>query len=445
MTTMFYTCSIKRKTWPGCRYFHKYRVPADRHPGVSTIPCSHSATPVLLFIATIKRNVFLLAGIACMLCIPATAAPPRWLPSPLNPALPDSLYQDDFFWYYAYDEALLIDSVTPYYPEKYPTNSPRKLTRMADKWEKRLTMLNLVGGIGPLTAESGSQATEAMETLQLSWPLFLATGDGRYMDVAERALYNGVRTALYPSAGKKLRQKAVNLMKGLHTMAYASSGRHLYINMYLRNNVRIQTDSMDVIISQMASWPWYGSTLLHFTPKTEDRHIVIHLRIPGWMRGEVLPESTPRFAFTARPLNLTVVANDETVPVKVKNGYLVIDRVWKATENYIKLVARTPTLRIRSTEHALQGKIAYQRGPIVYCVADSVCGGHVRASDVVPSTFDLNRRNVIMMTLTCHHQGNANTPNHPDTTHTRLALPYFQSFKENSGRCTMWLDENDKK
>ena len=131
--------------------------------------------------------------------------------------------------------------------------------------------------------------------------------------------------------------------------------------------------------------------------------------------------------------------------VKVKNGYLVIDRVWKATENYIKLVARTPTLRIRSTEHALQGKIAYQRGPIVYCVADSVCGGHVRASDVVPSTFDLNRRNVIMMTLTCHHQGNANTPNHPDTTHTRLALPYFQSFKENSGRCTMWLDENDKK
>lgn len=393
------------------------------------------------------KRFFLCTCLLCTCCLVLTAQKSadvavRWLPQPLQPVIRDSIDQSDFFWNDAYEEARLIDSVTAYIPPKMPLTKPKQLSRLAAEWEKRLPQLNLVGGIGPLTPHAGSQAKEAIRTIELSWPLFLATGDVRYMDVMERALYNNLRTAVRTETDPETREKAANLIKGVHTMAYATAGKHLYINMYMRGIVHTRTDSLNLDFSQMNSWPWSNSTIFYISPRGKDKHAIVHLRIPGWMRNEVMPGPDARFAFTNPTTSFVVTVNGEETPANIQNGYLVVDKVWDEETNFIKVVMRTPIMRIRKTEHNkdVRGEVAFQRGPLIYCLTDSADGYYVNAEKPIDVNFDRENRKVIELTVKRYlHK---NTPADALAPESEMKLiPYFRGFSESPGCCTVWFTE----
>ncbi|NLD74147.1 MAG: glycoside hydrolase family 127 protein, partial [Chloroflexi bacterium] len=79
------------------------------------------------------------------------------------------------------------------------------------------------------------------------------------------------------------------------------------------------------------------------------------LRIPGWCR-------TPRLAVNGEPVALEGL---------VERGYARLNRVWE-TDNLVDLVLPMPIERVRAHPRvaADAGRVALQRGPVVYCLEE---------------------------------------------------------------------------
>ena len=107
----------------------------------------------------------------------------------------------------------------------------------------------------------------------------------------------------------------------------------------------------------------------------------IALRIPGWARDQPVPGDLYRFADSARETPAITVrsgnASAVPVPLDVHDGYVRIRRNWKRGDT-IHLTLPMPARRI--VAHAGvkedEGKMAMQRGPLVYAVEAIDNGGH---------------------------------------------------------------------
>src|SRR5262249_36613730 len=106
---------------------------------------------------------------------------------------------------------------------------------------------------------------------------------------------------------------------------------------------------------------------------------VPNVRGPGWARGEALPGDLYRFADTSNePVTLKV--NGQAVSTALDKGYARIDRAWK-TGDVVELSLPMPVRRVMANAavEADQGRVALQRGPLVYAAEwPDNPGGHVR-------------------------------------------------------------------
>jgi len=93
----------------------------------------------------------------------------------------------------------------------------------------------------------------------------------------------------------------------------------------------------------------------------------LRLRIPGWARNEVIPSDLYRYADDAKPA-WSVSVNGEPVATAPERGYVVVRRTWKAGD---RVVVDLPMPVRRVTAHekvqADRGRVALERGPLVYC------------------------------------------------------------------------------
>ena len=140
--------------------------------------------------------------------------------------------------------------------------------------------------------------------------LFLATGDARYIDVAERALYNGFLAGVslsgdrffyvnpLASRGNHHRQPwygctccPTNVVRFLPTLGqylYASTDDTVYINLYAAGSGKVKLGSRAVSLSQETSYPWDGTVKLSVNP-TEPWEFTVAVRVPGWCREDATP------------------------------------------------------------------------------------------------------------------------------------------------------------
>ena len=92
------------------------------------------------------------------------------------------------------------------------------------------------------------------------------------------------------------------------------------------------------------------------------------MRIPGWARNEPVPSDLYRFVDKA-----TAAASDRQSerhrrsPMTLDKGYVAIARTWQAGDT-IELDLPMPVRRVVANEQvaADRGRVALQRGPIVY-------------------------------------------------------------------------------
>ena len=280
-------------------------------------------------------------------------------------------------------------------------------------WENTVGMkLYLTGGIGAsgageafgrhyelpnMTAYNETCASVGMD--YWNFRLFLLHGDAKYIDVMERTLYNGLisgvsldgKTFFYPnpleSNGQHARQEwfgvaccpgnITRFLASVPGYVYARAGDALYVNLFAAGRAEIDLNGRPVKVVQETRYPWDGTVKITISPD-RPRGFTINVRIPGWARNDPVPSDLYRFTDEAPAPTLNV--NGRPVDLKLDKGYASLNRTWRAGD-VIELALPMPVRRIVAHEkvEADRGRVALQRGPIVYAAEwPDNPGGRVR-------------------------------------------------------------------
>ena len=91
------------------------------------------------------------------------------------------------------------------------------------------------------------------------------------------------------------------------------------------------------------------------------------VRIPGWARGQAIPSDLYTFQHATQS-QVLIIVNGEKIEYALENGYAVIKRKWKKGD-VLQVQLPMNIDRVTANEKVTSdiGKIALQRGPIMYC------------------------------------------------------------------------------
>lgn len=295
----------------------------------------------------------------------------------------------------------------------------RYLEAITAIWENVVgRKLHLTGGCGArasgeaygddyeLPSRCYNETCAAIAFLFWNHRMFLMTGDAKYMDVFERTLFNGFLSGVslsgdrffYPNPleydGKEANNhghagrapwfgcaccppNVLRAMASLGGYAYAVGDDRLFVNLYARSEASADVAGNAVKVSQRTDYPWNGAVRLAIEP-SQAAEFALCLRIPGWVRGKPLPSDLYTYD-DPTPAEWSVKVNGETLKPEVADGFAVIRRPWKSGD-VVELDLPMPVRRVAGNPKiaALQGRVALERGPVVYAFEGIDNGGSVR-------------------------------------------------------------------
>ncbi len=217
-----------------------------------------------------------------------------------------------------------------------------------------------------------------------NYRMFLATGDSKYVDIYERALYNGVLSGVslsgdkffydnpLESMGQHERQKwfgcaccpgnVTRFMASVPQYQYASQGSDIFVNLYIQGKGNVNGTEL----LQHTDYPWNGNVKIIVNPKNNAK-FNIRLRIPSWVKSR--PVATNLYSFADSAEQYTLKVNGREVKAYMADGYAVVNRKWKKGD-VIELSLPMDVRRISANDNVEddRGKYALERGPIVYCL-----------------------------------------------------------------------------
>lgn len=236
-----------------------------------------------------------------------------------------------------------------------------------------------------LTLWGASDGVTARENFYTAARLFLAEPKHEYADVMERALYNGVLAGLDSAEAADVRRGAAQTVLDAMGTTYAVSGADVYVNLFYRNTAHIKGDSLDLVLMQNTSWPWKADVFIAMKLNGgSGGRMRLHLRLPGWLRGEVMPGD--KYKYNSKREFYQIFVNGRLSLERAVDGYIVIDREW-AGDDVVRLVAETPVRRI--TEAAGdKPRFALQFGPFLYAYCGNDPVSFFRMTDPVGTLYD---------------------------------------------------------
>ncbi|HJV77377.1 MAG TPA: beta-L-arabinofuranosidase domain-containing protein [Paludibacter sp.] len=348
------------------------------------------------------------------------------------------------------------------------------LTRIWDNMAGK--KLFITGGIGSRAQGEGfgpnyelnnhtayCETCAAIANVYWNQRMFLATGDAKYIDVLERALYNGVISGVslsgnkffydnpLESMGQHERQawfgcaccpgNITRFMASVPTYMYASRDNDIFVNLYIQSTGKVKTDKNEVALSQATQYPWDGKIKITVKP-LKNQKFAINLRIPGWAENEPVP--TDLYKFTEKALAACEIrVNGKVVKLSQNNGYASIDRIWKSGD-VIELNLPMPVRRIQAHENAKddQGKLAIERGPIVYCLEGTDQGDKHVFNKYIPENSKMNftyQKNLLngVMVLKGNAKEVSLSGEEKDVPFT--AIPYSTWNNRGTGEMAVWI------
>ncbi|MBK7405372.1 MAG: glycoside hydrolase family 127 protein [Phycisphaerales bacterium] len=263
------------------------------------------------------------------------------------------------------------------------------------------TKLYITGGVGSQGNNEGfgraydlpnsSAYNETCSSIALilwSRRLALATGDAKYSDVMERTLYNAMLAGwsesgdrfFYPNPLESARgaerspwfacaccpPNVLRFIASMPGMIYSTADRGLTVDLYVGSDAGVVVGGTPVRVSQETRYPSDGRVELKIEPERATR-FALRLRVPGWARGEVTPGGLYRF-IDAGGEGPTLLINGEATALTLDRGYAVLDREWKPGDK-VELDLPMPVRRVVADDRVAtdRGRMALQRGPLVYC------------------------------------------------------------------------------
>ena len=228
----------------------------------------------------------------------------------------------------------------------------------------------------------------AIGNVYVNYRLFLLHGDAKYYDVLERTLYNGLISGVsldgggffYPnpleSMGQHQRQpwfgcaccpsNICRFIPSLPGYVYAVKDNQVYVNLFMGNEAELKVGGKKVILHQETRYPWDGHVTLT-VDKNAAGTFAMKIRIPGWVRNQVVPSDLYTYSDGKRP-GYSVKVNGEVVTSALEQGYFTIERKWKKGDRVeLQLDMEVRTVKANGKVEADRGCMAVERGPIVYC------------------------------------------------------------------------------
>ena len=203
------------------------------------------------------------------------------------------------------------------------------------------------------------------------------TGDSKYVDVLEKALYNGALAGIslrgdlffyvnpLESKGNHHRQawygcaccpsQISRFLPSIGNYIYGTSDDALWVNLYIGNKANVKLGKKDMKVSMESQVPWEGQVKMTIDELASSVKKEIRMRIPEWCE------------------NYSLAVNGEAInQPNLDKGYAVLERQWKQGD-VITLNIEMPAVLKQADPRVKQdvGKRAIQRGPLVYCMEET--------------------------------------------------------------------------
>jgi DUF1680 family protein len=259
-----------------------------------------------------------------------------------------------------------------------------------------------IEGFGPAyelpNAEAYCETCASIGLILWNERMFLLDGDAKYIDVLERTLYNGFLSGVglsgdrffYPnpleSRGKNGRSPWFNcaccpsnvtrFVPQIPSYIYAVRGDSLYVNLYVASEADVGLNGRQIHVRQDTLYPWDGEVKIAVTPDSP-ADFEVAVRIPGWAQGRPVPGDLYA-GLDKDTATVEVRLNGDIVPFSPSRGYLKIRRTWKAGDT-VEVALPMSILRMVANPavKADAGRVAVERGPLVFCAEWPDNGGRV--------------------------------------------------------------------
>ena len=210
-------------------------------------------------------------------------------------------------------------------------------------------------------------------------------------------------------------------------------------------------DKNIINIQQDTRYPWDGAIKMTVSPESSKK-FAIYVRIPGWAQNQPVPSDLYRY-MEKNEEKVSLKVNGNSVNLNMDKGFARIRRKWKKGD-IIELNLPMPIRRVLCHENVEdnRGKVALERGPIVYCAEWPDNGGHVRnlvlPDDVMLTTETcsdlLNGVTVIRgMVFGLHNGENGKTVRKEKQEFA--AIPYYAWAHRGKGEMAVWLARNESR
>jgi DUF1680 family protein len=239
-------------------------------------------------------------------------------------------------------------------------------------------------------AQAYGESCAAIGNMMWNWRMLAATGDARHADVIERALYNGINSgmsldgtlycyrnplAFDPENGEKIRNEwydttccPPNLERTFASLPgyfYSTSTDGIYVHLFHNSELHWRLENgTGLKVVQRTKYPWEGAVEIEVSPSSPSEFIV-HLRVPGWSNRSA------------------VSVNGKAFTGVTPGRYLPLRRRW-AVGDVIRLELDMSPQILEANARVVEdnGRVAVQRGPLVYCLEELDQEQGVALSDV---------------------------------------------------------------
>src|ERR1051326_8241104 len=215
-----------------------------------------------------------------------------------------------------------------------------------------------------------------------NWRMFLATGEARFIDVLELALYNSVLSGVsldgtnffYTNPLRALDTPPVDLRWPSQRVpflssfccppnlartiaessgyAWAKSENALWLNLYGGGHLKTKlSDDSTVQLSQDTGYPWNGRIQIRID-ECDNKPFTLNLRIPGWTK------------------TATVRINGNFAdPQPTPGSYCELRRAWRSGDLVdLDLPMTSHLIEANPFVEETLNQVAIQRGPLIYCL-----------------------------------------------------------------------------
>ncbi len=309
--------------------------------------------------------------------------------------------------------------------------------------------------------------------------MFLLHGDSKYIDVMEKTLYNGLisgvgldgKSFFYTNAmqvtnsftGPDLERErsgwfecsccptnVVRLIPSIPGYIYAQNGNDVYVNLFISGTGNLTVNNNALKITQQNNYPWEGALAFTIDPASA-MEMNLKIRIPGWAQDQAIPSNLYSYEKSSAQ-KIEIKVNGKPVDYQMIKGYAVISKKWKKND---KVEMTLPMDVQRVVANTLvpddNGKVALQRGPIMYCAEWKDNDG--KTSNIIVTktatftpAYEASLLNGIMVLKADVKTVNVDEAAQTVTTgnKTMTAIPYYSWANRGKGEMTVWFPEQVK-